>query len=276
MKLNWDVTKYWLSRYLVVLGGVSLVVEVTALFVDSVGRLGVPGLVAVQVVTLIVTLVVFWPRRRVSVVLGGSHTKISVVVSDILDATGSIVVGSCDTFDTELGEVIRPESLLGQVLVRAFNGDQAAFDAAISESICGVTGHVDAAKTFGKSMRYPIGTIAVVPQGNQRFFLVAFCKMLVQKRVETDVYELWESLRACWTAVRDGGQHSELHVPVLGTKYGRTGLPWNLAIQMIVMSFLLSLPEGQTAPSLTVHINPSDVDKVDFISLATWVKSLRT
>ncbi|MDZ4178943.1 MAG: DUF6430 domain-containing protein [Coriobacteriia bacterium] len=274
MKLNWDSARYWVSRYLVVLGAISLVVELTALFVDAVGKLGALGLAGVQALTLVVTMAVFWPRRRVSVVLGGSHTRVSVVVSDILKATGSIVVGSNDAFDTELGEVVRPESLQGQVLVGAFNGDQAALDVAIEVSLRDVPGHVDAAKSFGKGLRYPIGTVAVVRQGEQRFFLLAFCTMLEQKRVSTNVFELWESLRACWTAVRDSGQHSELHVPVLGTKFGRTGLPWNLAIQMIVMSFVLSLQEGQTAPSLTVHIHPDDVDKVDFIGLASWLKSL--
>ena len=147
--------------------------------------------------------------------LPGSPTRVSVTISDILQQTGSIVVGSNDTFDTDLGEVISPDSLQGQLLVKTFGGEQAALDRAIVESLAGTTGHHEPAKSFGKQVRYPIGTVAVVQQGARRFFLVAFCRMLDQRRVSADVFELWESLRNCWAKVRDHGQHADC-MPILG------------------------------------------------------------
>lgn len=266
--------RYWFGRYLLVLGGVWLLSEPAGVFFPGLSVLGWSGFAGVNVLAALITAVAFWPRRSLTIRVPGSTTTVGFSVSDLLEATGSVVIGTNDCFDTEIGDIIRPESVQGQFLQKVYSGDRAALDADIDAALAGVAFETDDAKPFGKKKRYPVGTVACVKKGGNRYFLLAFCRMRPEMRVEADARELWVVLQSCWDAVRDYGQHLEVHVPVLGTKYGRTGLSWNSVIQLIVMSFVISLKEGHTAPALQIHVHKSDRDMVDFIALREWLLSL--
>jgi len=267
--------KYWSSRFLLVFGGCWLLFEPAALCFEKLQGLGWWGFIGINVLSIAATLLVFWPKRAFSVSLPDSSTRIAISVSDILEQKGSIVVGTSDTFDTEIGEIIHPNSLQGQFLTRVYQSDRESLDLDISKSLADVKATPDPTKTYGKSDRYPIGTVACVQRNSNRFFLLAFNKMLAdKKRIQTNIQDIWTCLSGCWNVIRENGHHNDIHIPVLATKFGRSGLSFNLVIQMIIVSFVIALREEGIAPSLTVHIHKGDAKQVDFVALRGWFDCL--
>lgn len=267
--------KYWISRYLIVFGGCWLIFEPAGLFFKELQGIGWYGFFGINILALILTAVIFHRKKTVSIALPESNTRISIAVSDILDQEGSIVIGTSDTFDTELGEIISSSSLQGQLLTNIYQSDKAALDLDINNALKEITAKVDTTKIYGKQERYPIGTVANIQRNNNRYFLLAFNKMLPDmKRVSTDIGDLWFTLSNCWNSIRENGHHKDIHVPIIGSRFARTGLSCNIIIQLIIMSFVISIRQEGIAPSLTVHVHKTDVDKIDFIALKGWLNCL--
>lgn len=270
------LVKYWFLKYLLVFGGCWLLLEPAGLFFKPIQNLGWLGFWGITGFALIVTLLLFRQKKSVSVYLPESNFKITVTESDVLDQTGSIVIGTCDTFDTELGELISPNSVQGQFQIKIYHSDKNALDSDIDNALNGTpNSYLDDTKSSGKKIRFPIGTVACVNRNNNRYFLLAFTKMLSGKnRVTTDIKDFWASLIKCWEAVRENGHLNNVHIPVIGTKFARTGLSLNIVIQLIIMSFIMSSKTENIAPSLTVHVHNSDSKRIDYISLNNWLKGI--
>jgi hypothetical protein len=267
--------KYWSSKYLLVFGVFWLLFEPASLCFEKLPDLGWWGFLGFNVLSLVVTALIFCPKKDFSVSLPDSSTKIVISVSDILKQEGSIVIGTSDTFDTELGEIISPNSLQGQFLTRVYQSDRNALDRDISESLKDVKAISDPAKTYGKTDRYPIGTVTCVRRNSNRFFLVAFNRMLAdKKRVQTNIHDLWFCLCQCWDVIRENGHYNDIHIPVLSSKFGRSGLSFNVIIQLIITSLIIALRDEGIAPSLTVHVHKTDANKVDFVALRGWFDCL--
>jgi hypothetical protein len=113
------------------------------------------------------------PPVSISRSLPPTNVKIEVRVGDVLDQRGNVIIGAADTFDTDFADdIISPASVQGQLLTSTFAGDRVELDRQIEASVG--AGEHDAAKTFGKRGRHPIGTVTVVRAGESRFFLPAF------------------------------------------------------------------------------------------------------
>jgi len=267
--------KYWIGRYLFVFGGCWLIFEPAGLFFKELQGIGWYGFFGINILALILTAVIFYPKKSFSIALPESNTRISIAVSDILDQKGSIVIGTSDTFDTELGEIIDPNSLQGQLLTKIYQSDKAALDQDITDALKEMTAEVDTTKIYGKQERYPIGTVATVQRNNNRYFLIAFNKMLPdKKRVSTEIRDLWFALSSCWNTIRENGHHKDVHVPIIGSNFARTGLSCNIIIQLIIMSFVICIRQEGIAPSLTVHVHKTDVGKIDFIAMKGWLDGI--
>jgi hypothetical protein len=267
--------KYWLTRYLIVLGGFWLFLEPIGLFYNNLQNLGWYGFIGLNILSLITTIYFFRPNKDISIILPESNTKINIQVSNILEQQGSIIVGTNDTFDTELGDIISPNSLQGQLLSITYQSNQTALDNDLDNSLSTISNELDSTKIFGKPNRYPIGTVAFIERNNNRYFLTAFNKILsTEKRVTTDISKFHTSLANCWKEIRNKGQHKDVHIPIIGTKFARTGLEHNIVIQLIIMSFIIANKQENISPSLTVHIHETDIDNIDFIALNYWIDSL--
>ena len=202
-----------------------------------------------------------------------SDTRITIEVSDVLSQEGNIVIGVTDVFDTEIGEVISPQSVQGQFQTRLFP-NTAELDDKISTGLTGVRSEIDPAKIRGKNARYPLGTVAVVRRDKSRYFLSAYSRMSNDLQAQSDICKLSTSLEACWRAIRTTGHHEPVHMPAIGSRFARTGLPRSLLIQFIVLSFLDEERKSSVTEHLYVHVAPQDADHVDFVVLENWLADL--
>lgn len=217
------------------------------------------------------------PRREIVRKLPPTALNVAIKVGDLFDQEGNVIVGANDCFDTRLdASIINPGSVQGQLLTRVFAGDRAELDAQILDSLRGRVGEEDETKTFGNRIRYPIGTVAVVTRGNTRYFLPAFTRMSSEQpaNVSSEIEWLQEALARTWIVVRQAGQRDAVHMPIMGSEFGRLGVSKTLLIEMTVLSFIAASQRDAIASSLTVYIHPRDEDIVDMAVLDEWLKGL--
>ena len=82
-------------------------------------------------------LIVSWPRP-IEMDYSAPKTKIKIIKGDLLEQEGHLVVGICDTFDTELPNIISRSSLLGQTIQNIFGGDVKALDEQLSQTLSAI------------------------------------------------------------------------------------------------------------------------------------------
>lgn len=157
---------------------------------------------------------------------------------------------------------------------KVFGGDRAQLDREVEASL-GSSGQQDSTKTFGKTVRYPVGTVAWVRRGSARYFLIAFTRMSssLPANVESSITDLQIALAAAWAAVRTSGQQEPVHVPILGLRLARLDLSRTLLIQLIVLSFIAGTRQGGP-PRMTIWIRKEDAQMVDMPVLKEWLRGL--
>lgn len=214
------------------------------------------------------------PRTAIVRRLPPTDMELAIRVGDVLAQTGNVIVGANDTFDTQLDDdIISRRSVQGQLLERVFDGDRTELDRQINQALAGLTTTTDATKSFGKALRYEIGTVAQVSRGETRFFLTAFARMSSDRppHVRSTVEWLQISLARLWRTVDEAGQREPVHVPVIGSHLARLGVSRTILIQMIVLSFIAA--QSRSA-SLTVWVGETDLSEVDMTELAEWLRGL--
>ena len=236
------------------------------------GWWGYGGLVFLS---LLIAIALNFPRLSVSRSLSSPNTTIEIKIGDLFDEPGHLVIGTNDVFDTELGEVIKPSSVQGQLLTRVYHSDQRRLDAEIDIALEPLKADrkKEPNKKKGKIWRYPIGTTLVLGSPDRRFFLNAYGCMGNDLRVKSTADDIWHSLSSLWEQVRLKGHGLEVAIPVIGSDLARTNLPRMTLTKLIVISFIAASKKDFVTKKLTVVIYPKDLDSVDLYALEDFLDS---
>jgi len=239
-----------------------------------VSHLGYVGIFAPLVASAILALFSVVPRRTISRQLDTPDVRITIKAGDLFEEVGNIVIGMNDVFDTELGEIINPKSIQGQFLNNVYTNDRAQLDLDLEGALHDVTGQKDDDKSRGKNVRYPIGTVATIKMGPNRYFCVAYSRMQNSLQATSDIRMLRGCLDELWDQIRVKGQREKVAMAVLGSDLARLG---HLAshsdlIKLIVSSFILTSREKMIAQELVVVIHPPNLEKVNLLELDDFLQ----
>lgn len=236
------------------------------------GWWGYGGLVSLS---LLIALALNFPRLSVSRSLSSPNTTIEIKIGDLFNEPGHLVIGTNDVFDTELGEVIKPSSVQGQLLTQVYQSDQRRLDDEIDIALEPLKANKkrEPNKKKGKIWRYPIGTTLVLGSPDRRFFLNAYGCMGNDLRVKSTADDIWHSLSSLWEQVRLKGHGLEVAIPVIGSDLARTNLPRMTLTKLIVLSFIAASKKDFVTKKLTVVIYPKDLDSVDLYALEDFLES---
>jgi hypothetical protein len=234
------------------------------------GWLGYFGLI---LCSLLIAILLNFPRLSVSCSLSSPNTTIEIKVGDLFDESGHLVIGANDVFDTELGEIIKSSSVQGQFLKRVYISDQKRLDTEIDIESLKVNRTREPNKKKGKSWRYPIGTTLVLGSPDKRFFLNAYGFMGNDLRVVSTADDIWYSLSCLWEKVRLKGHGLAISIPVIGSDLARTNLPRMALIKLVIISFIAASKKDFVTKKLTVVIYPKDLGSVDLYELEDFLKS---
>jgi DNA-binding SARP family transcriptional activator len=180
----------------------------------------------------------------------------------------NLVVGFCDTFDTDTDRsiVISSDSMQGLLLQRVYEGDRARLD----RDLKGALSHVQkasiesrSAKRLGKLTRYPLGTVATLHQANRRIFGVAYSRMGNNLIAQSSLPALRTSLDNLWEAVYLYGQLKPVAMPLIGSGLSRVvGANYDNLLTLIVRSFIASSRHRYVCPELRVIIQEPVFEKI--------------
>lgn len=236
------------------------------------------GLVPFGLVALCSMLVgasLSWPRP-IAAEYSAPKTKIRIVKGDLLSQDQHLVIGTCDTFDTEPPQIISPNSLQGQAQARLFNGDFKQLDKLLDQALSGKQKVGNIAK-LGKTDKYGVGTVAVVSHAPRLLFFVAYTEMDLQNKAAATVDGVWKSLINLWDAVSAHGNGGAVSVPVIGGGQARLSsvLPAQDSIRLIALSFMFASRTKKVCDELRIVVHPNDYEKLDRMELQSFLSSLR-
>lgn len=63
-------------------------------------------------------------------------------------------------------------------------------------------------------------------------------------------------------------------MPIIGSDLARTNIPYNVLIQLIVISFVLSSKKTYITEELNLVIHPKDCQKINMIKVSEFLDSI--
>ncbi len=209
--------------------------------------------------------------------LASLKTAVVVLTGDLFGQDdANLVVGFCDTFDTETDRnvIISRESTQGEMLHQLYDDDRDRLDkdlrAALSRTPK-LAVEPKSAKPRGKLTRYPVGTVATLHHATRRVFAVAYSRMGNDLMARSSLPLLKGSLANLWEAVYRYGQLKPVAMPLVGSGLSRTGASYEELLTTIVSSFVASSREHYLTPELRVVIAQP---MFDLINVPEVLKSL--
>jgi len=188
------------------------------------------------------------------------NTAVVVTTGDLFaQDDANLVVGFCDTFDTDIDRniVISGESTQGILLRTLYGGDRRNLDRELKAALAHVPKvfvESRSAKPRGKLTRYPVGTVATLYHSTRRVFAVAYSQMGNDLMAQSTPFMLSLGLDNLWDAVYRHGQLKPVAMPLIGSSLSRSGASYEELLTMIIQSFLAS-PRGRyLGPELRVVI----------------------
>lgn len=263
------------TTFLTIFGFIWLFIEPVGFFFPERMNWGLSGYLGLVLTSFLIAFIISRPRTSFSRQLSSPDSSVAIKVGDLFDEPGHLVIGANDVFDTELGDVIKPESVQGQFLTRVYQGDTQRLDQDIETALEPVGASKTRAvnKLKGKLWRYPIGTTVVLRGGNKRYFLNAYGYMGDDLRVKATADGVWCSLSCLWEQVRLNGHGTGVAMPVVGSALARTNLPRMTLMKLIIISFIAASKEGFVSEKLTIIIHPKDIELIDLDELEDFLSS---
>lgn len=203
-----------------------------------------------------------------------SNVTIRVVFGDMFEQGASAMVGMTRTFDTEPG-IIANNSLQAAFLRTVYGGSVPQLDQALTNALATVS-PVDTINKAGKTVVYPMGTVATLttPSGIC-YYCTAYTTMDEHNRAHGTVAGLIESLEQTWEAADKAGSGQPICVPLIGEGQSRIReLTPELALRLIVCSFLLGTRRRRFSSELRIVIQPTERHKINTFEFQAFLTSL--
>ena len=216
-----------------------------------------------------------WPRPIMQD-YNTPRTRISVVKGDLFDEDSHLVIGTCDTSDTEPPNIIARTSLQNQALERLFGGDVKRLDLLLADSLATKRSIGSIAKP-GKQLKYGIGCIATIADRGRHVYFLAYTEM-DEKNVSTGTADgVWKSLLSLWDEVCNRGNGYPVAIPVIGGGQARLSgvLPAQDSIRFIALSFMLASRNKRVCDELRIVVAPDQYQKLDRLEIQSFLASLR-
>ena len=180
----------------------------------------------------------------------------------------NLVVGFCDTFDTDTDRsiVISSESAQGVLLHQLYEGNRTRLDRDLKAALSReprASLESRSVKRLGKLTRYPLGTVATLHQANRRIFGVAYSRMGNNLVAESNLPTLRTSLENLWDSVYLYGQLKPVAIPLIGSGLSRVReATHDDLLALIVRSFIAASRRRYICPELRIIIQESMFDKI--------------
>lgn len=219
------------------------------------------GIFVILAFAIVFVLTTRRPVMRVKFKVPKKDLTFVVMIGDIFEVPGEIVISSNSTFDTDLASgLIAANSLQGQFTLKVFNGQTAEIDRQIEKSLAGEAYKVVETRP-GKKKEYPIGTVARIDAGGRSYYLLAMAHMEAGGNAFSNGRILDEALEGLWRNMAAKGERGDIVMPLIGTGRGRVAIPRKKIVEKIVQSFADGSQNIIFSNKLTIACRPEDASK---------------
>ena len=273
---TWRFWRHFLVSSFAIVGGISTILQSTnVLFPKADFYQGWTTLLISLGMALLGGLAASWPRP-ISQEYNSPKTRIRVVEGDLLAEKDHLVIGTCDTFDTEPPTIIAKGSLQAQALDRLFGGDREELDRLLGDALADKAscGSIDKP---GKTVKYGVGAIATIKHAGRLVFFLAYTEMDARNVASGTIDGIWKGLGALWDEVSHRGNGRTICLPVIGGGQARLSslLPAQDSIRFIILSFILASRAKKVCDELRIVVSPADYGKLDRLEIQSFLSSLR-
>lgn len=224
-------------------------------------------LFAMVIVSAGYAFVTRWRSSSVTIPLKQTNVSIEIMFGDIFQCDGVTVITATEFFDSEIGTLVSPSSLLGVFIEKCFGGHPQAFDKQIEDQLAN-TKSTRAGKKNGKTASYPIGTTALVTASRREYFVLAFSHADTETfKARADVRLMFEALSGLWKFGRTHLNGRVLNLPLVGSGLSGVGLPAMDLLNIIMLSFADECRRQVIGSKLRIVLNWDRIDQVDLRKL---------
>lgn len=236
--------RHWfkgLTSVMGILGSLWLLTEITTALSPSFKDTFETQSTAYAIILAAVSAGVFiwsiYERRHLTFKIPTTDTHITLTFGDLFSYDENILIAVNEYFDGKLGHVVARHSVHGQFIERLFNSDEARFREEVDRALAGYEGQ-ETARQLSPTIKYPIGTTAVLSIGSRKAFLFALSHTdLKTSKASATVSNLWIATAQAYRAVHEFGNGQPLVMPLIGN--GRSSI--NLEPQHLLRLLVLSL-----------------------------------
>jgi hypothetical protein len=212
--------------------------------------------------SIIIAFIRIFPKNSIIIKLRNTNAIINVKFGDIFNENGNIAIAVNEYFDSEIGDLVSPESVHGYFIKGILGNKQELFDSAVDKSLKGISS-IHHMRNFGKQEIYPIGTTAVLEFGEKRYLLFALAKTNEQYEAYTTPSLLLEALNGMLIKARSECNGYPLNIPLVGTGLSRSGIPPKYIIELLLISILRVSKEAEITKEINIVIAKKLFDEID-------------
>lgn len=272
---TWRFWRWFLTQTFSAVGVLAVLLEVATYIFGTLPMGGWPLAITIAMTSLAYGIVRAWPRP-IKQEYNSPNTVIEIVKGDLFSQDSNIVVGTCDTFDTAVPQVIARNSVQGQAVDRLYGGDSDQLDRELATALEGraIDGTI---QKVGKTEKYGVGAIATLRNASHRLYFLAYSEMNEHNEAHSTPDGIWRSLACLWDEISQTANGTPVAIPVIGGGQSRLSqiMPAQDSIRFIIMSFMFASRKKKVCEQLRIVVRPSDFDRLDRLELQAFLSSLR-
>lgn len=250
-------------------GALWLFVEVTAFFSEGTK---IPDMIRAHwyiftIVGLIIALCQSKPKLIVTCKLNDRDVTIEIVIGDMFEVPGALIIGSNTTFDTQISKKIISEHSIQGIFTKKYYSDETKLDLELSAYLNASQCQEFKNERIGEKKRYPIGTCVKLNPKQRTGYLLAIANINEHGIASGSFEDLKIALTKLWIFIGERGLKESIVIPVLGTGFTRLSQTREEIIREIIKSFIAACSEKTFVDKLSIIITPQDMIK-NHISLS--------
>lgn len=200
---------------------------------------------------------------RIQFNIKATDTDISIGFGDLFAANGYKVISVNDFFDSNVGKNVSQNSLHGQLINRYFSGHSEPFESLVDASLKGKE-FTEKPRDDGRRKRYAIGTTAIIPICNEKFYLVALSHTdLDTSKTSAEVIDLWLALESLWQCVRNTADGHTVSIALMGSGLSKIGLPPAQLLEIMLLSILVESKKQRLGAGINIVLDEKFLDDID-------------
>lgn len=239
------------------------------------------ALVFVLFIVCIHCIVIYWPTKRIDFCALNNGNRLNVSTGDLRKLFSSerdknFVIPFNDYFDTELDEVISTRSVHGQFLEWVYeNHEPRALNRWMAGQLKNFSGEEVPEKVQGKSRKYVREARACIKIEDNFFYLLSFGSTdPANLNASMNWTEYASAIERMCKFLREAGNGRKCFVPLVGDQLGRTGMPTEVLVQLLLTGIWRSDKFEPIGSSIELVLYSKHQHKFDLRRIRNWGGSL--